>query len=166
MTTFSEDLKNKAKNSLSPPLTENDVIVQSIRHIARAAMISLGILFAGITSCGIVSELTDEADYTGQGLMLNGKAKVVEAEGKKALAEVELIKAQNTSIVELIQSGTDPIAARCAIIGWTMNNNSVCLALVDKQPPAIIVESADNPIIYENSLETIINKDLLPEPLL
>ena len=139
MSTFSEDIKNKQNAALALPLNEHDVIVQSVRHVSRAVMISLGILFAGMTSCGIVSELTDEADFRGQGLMFEGKAKLAEAEGKKALAEVELTKAQNASIVELIQSGTDPIAARCAIIGWTMNNNSVCLSLSDKHPPAIIM---------------------------
>lgn len=163
MTTFADDLKNK-QNDVRP-FNEHDAMVQSVRHISRAVMISLGILFAGLTTCGIVSELTDEADGRGEGSSYAGQAKLAEAQGKKALAEVELTKAQNVSIVELIQSGTDPIAARCAIIGWTVTDD-VCAALADKQPLSSI-ESITEPNIESNiesddGPEAITFKDLNP----
>ena len=129
MSTFADDLKNKTQKD-SRPLTEHEALERGIKHIARSATISFGILFAGITSCGIVAELTDEADLRGQGVRYEGEAMLAEAKGKQTLAEVELTRTQNDSIVDLIDMGINPIAARCAIIGWTTTNDDVCLALV------------------------------------
>lgn len=129
MSTFADDVKKKRQNT-SSPLNEHEALERGIKHVARAGMISFSILFAGITSCGIVSELTDEADYRGQGLRYQGEAELAEAKGKQTLAEAELTQAQNNSIVELIEMGVNPIAAHCAIMGWTMSSNDPCLTLV------------------------------------
>ncbi len=134
MSTFADDLKNKAQKD-SRPLNEHEALERGFRHVARSAMVSLVVLFAGITSCGIVSELTDESDYRGQGIRYEGEAKLAEAKGKQALAEIELTRIQNDSIIELIEMDVNPIAARCAIIGWTVTNNDVCLALL--KPPVV-----------------------------
>lgn len=127
----STDIKN---NDPSPPMSEHEALERGFRHVARAAGISLGILFAGMTSCGIVSQLTDESDYRGQGTRFEGQAKLAEAEGKKALAEIELTKVQNASIIKLIEMNVDPITARCTILGWSTDANKICLKLVEKPP--------------------------------
>lgn len=125
----STDIK---KETPSPPMSEHEALERGFHHAARAAGISLSILFAGMTSCGIVNELTDEAEMRGQGVRYEGQAKLAEAEGKKALAEIELTKVQNASIIELIEMNIDPFTARCAILGWSTIGDNICLKLVEK----------------------------------
>lgn len=136
MSTFADDLKNKGQNQpKGEPLNEHEAMERSFKHMARALAIVFGIFFAGLTSCGITAELTEESDgrgkkaaYEGQATLAEANAKVAEANAKEKLAQVALTEAQNESIVDLIKNGTNPIAARCAIIGWeTDADRQTCL---------------------------------------
>ncbi len=129
MSTFAEDLKNKEQGKTrGEPLNEHEAMERSFKHAARAVAIVFGILFAGMTSCGITAELTDEADSRGDKLSYEGQATLASARAEQELAKVDLTKVLNASIVELIKGGTNPIAARCAIIGWdTDADRQTCL---------------------------------------
>ncbi|KKM70274.1 hypothetical protein LCGC14_1442460 [marine sediment metagenome] len=61
--------------------------------------------------------------FVGSIAVYNIHANVVEsqniaAEAELVRAKMELGSKQNGSIQDLIDSGTNPIAARCAIVGW------------------------------------------------
>jgi len=82
--------------------TEHDVKCTKFACIALAA--SFFILVSGISSCQITKEVY--------------KSDVIDAKTELARTQMELETGQNKALKELIDDGMNPIAARCAIIGW------------------------------------------------
>lgn len=83
--------------------------------------------FGGFASCTVLTSLDDVAKIAEQ--------------NKEQLMRIEAVK-------ELIDQGTDPIAARCSVYGWddgaASSSALICSNLTDIKPPAVIPRSNTN----------------------
>ena len=92
---------------------------ESNLKIARIAGWTLfgmvAVFFGSISGCVMYSE-TFEAEQT------RAKVGVIQA-------QTQIAREQNEAIIKLIEKGTNPIAARCAILG--AEGDSICAIFID-----------------------------------
>lgn len=94
---------------------EHDVKIGRI--VALAIVLVVFILVSGISSCQITKEVY--------------RSDVVDAKTKLTQTRMELETGQNEAILALINDGVNPIAARCAIVGWVRESGtSLCASFV------------------------------------
>ena len=107
---------------------ESKIIIRAIAGTVCLAMLSL-------TTCVMHSNTYNEA----QGKVVTIKVQAeVEMSKQKHLEGMERLK-----VVENLISNkqVDPIAARCAVEGWTDKTSAVCLALITQvQPVPVTLE--------------------------
>lgn len=90
-----------------------------VRYIIKWAAIVVCILFTVMVGCEMHSNTFD-----GERGLAEAKQRQADAEYKKVQNQVEL---EEIAVIErLIDKGTDPIKARCAIKGFDSRGNTVC----------------------------------------
>ncbi len=98
---------------MSVSMNEHDVKIG--KAVAIAVVSIFFILASGMSSCQITKEVY--------------KSDVIDAETALVNAQIELEIKQNEKIVELIDASVNPIAARCAIVGWKGPEETTICAL-------------------------------------
>lgn len=126
-----EEVKNsKPTKSVKPPKveikrSEDERIFRFVGKIIAAVLVIIVLL---MTTCTMHSNTYDAA-------RLNGEMEKAKVEGQ-SLKERELIKKEEEenrlkTLERLVAAGANPIAVRCAVLGWTDSNDNkekdVCL---------------------------------------
>ncbi len=96
-------------------MDENESNVRIAKTVVIGIVCVLFVGITGVTSCSM---------YGDQMEAVNKKAST-----EYLKVEMDQQKAQNASIQTLVEKGTNPVAARCAIIGWETERDAiVCTA--------------------------------------
>lgn len=99
-------------------MSNNEHDVKIGKSVALAIVSVVFILVSGMSSCQIAKEVY--------------QTDVIDAKTKLVNAETELEIKQNEKILELIDASVNPIAARCAIVGWKGPEETTICALFIK----------------------------------
>jgi len=116
--------------NLTETLDGSPKINDTVRFIVRSVMIFFLVLVSIIAGCSMHSNTFDEARAAGRAELERAELETIIANHS---AELETITANHSADVEsikaierLVGSGTEPVAARCAILGWK-TGDTVCL---------------------------------------
>lgn len=100
---------------------EHDVKIS--KHVTLGLVTALFILISGLAGCQINKQSHESA--------------VIDAETELVRARTELELKQNETILELIDASINPVAARCAIVGWSGPEQTSLCAFFGKDDNSI-----------------------------
>ena len=95
------------------------------KFITKCIAITVSVIFLSMTTCSIHMNSYSEAEGKADAARAVG---TIEIAKEKHIAEMARLKV----VEDLIAKNIDPIAARCAVEGWTEQTSNVCLQLVTK----------------------------------
>lgn len=111
--------------------------VQSIdteKLVTVCVTIAVSFIFLLLTTCTAIVNITTENDMKIEQVEL--KAQMDREKGRHD-AQMEEIRVINKMIAE---DGVDPIAARCAVVGWEDDKGNVCQYTVTPPAPKEVTE--------------------------
>jgi hypothetical protein len=94
---------------------------RTIKFVARVVAGTVIAVIAIVGGCSMHGHVY-EADN------IRAEAAVQAEKTKAAAAEYEADKAKTDAIASMVNSGVNPIAAKCAVNGW-MSNDDTCMAI-------------------------------------
>lgn len=124
-------------------MTKEELEASTIKYGIKMVAITIMVVVVSMASCSMMPDFIDADTATVETAKTDGQVKI---SGQKHTEEMAKIAAIKKLIKE---QKVEPVAARCAVEGWTDKDSKVCMAVVtgkvdESGKVSISIQSKDN----------------------